>query len=76
MTLRWLAGGSYVDISIIHGVAISTFYAVVNATVKFLDRLEPLKLKFPIKEEKKLWDIAQGFLDSQEQVCVECAGDV
>ena len=33
MTLRWLAGGSYVDIAIIHGVAISTFYKVAISSM-------------------------------------------
>jgi hypothetical protein len=61
MTLRWLAGGSYVDIAIIHGVAISTFYKVVNTTVKYLDNFEPLMLQFPLQDERKLWGIAEGF---------------
>jgi hypothetical protein len=61
MTLRWLAGGSYVDIAIIHGVAISTFYKVVNSTVESLDNLEPLMLQFPLQDERKLWGIAEGF---------------
>jgi hypothetical protein len=42
MTLRWLAGGSYLDISLSHHVATSSFYHVVDKTLTDLN--EALKI--------------------------------
>ena len=61
MTLRWLAGGSYIDISIIHGVNVSTFYKVVNETVLHLDVMPELMMRMPLSDERALWKIAAGF---------------
>ena len=66
MTLRWLAGGSYIDISIIHGVAASTFYEVVKDTVRTLDNCKALDLHLPLKSEGALWNIAKGFQDKAQ----------
>lgn len=68
MTLRWLAGGSYIDIAIIHGVAVSTFYDVVKDTVQKLDACEALNLHFPLKNEDELWSNAKGFQDKAQHV--------
>jgi hypothetical protein len=46
MTLRYLAGGSYLDIPIAHHGSISTFYYVVDETLTDLD--QSLNIKFPI----------------------------
>ena len=68
MTLRWLAGGSYIDIAIIHGVAVSTFYDVVKDTLQKLDACEALNLHFPLKNEDELWSNAKGFQDKAQHV--------
>jgi phosphoribosylformylglycinamidine (FGAM) synthase-like amidotransferase family enzyme len=52
MTLRYLAGGSYLDVAIAHHVSISTFYYVVDETLNDLD--QSLNIKFPIDNLKLL----------------------
>lgn len=46
-TLRWLAGGSYLDICDIAGVSSSSFYRVVWKTVRALASCKELEIKFP-----------------------------
>ena len=40
MTLRWLAGGSFVDIVDMHGVSIKTFYSVLWLTIEAIDKVD------------------------------------
>ena len=55
VTLRWLAGGSYLDLCFAWGIAKSTFYCergVIWPTIEALDGL--LKLGFPLYDSVAL----------------------
>ena len=52
MTLRWLAGGSYLDIADMHGVAASTFFTVLWRTIHAITLVEEMKL--PLDDYRKL----------------------
>ena len=59
MTLRWIAGGSYLDICLWHNVSLSTFYQVVD-NVKFdLDSI--LKIEFPFTSADYVASASRGF---------------
>jgi hypothetical protein len=57
MTLRWIAGGSYRDISLSHHVATS-FYHVVDKTL--MDLNETLKINFNFRDAAYLNNISAG----------------
>ena len=62
VSLRWLAGGSYLDLCFAWGLGISTFYAdngVLWPTIQALDEVFPLG--FPVDDEAKLEELSQGF---------------
>ena len=55
VTLRWLAGGSYLDLCFAWGVAVSTFFSdrgVLWPTIEALD--DVLKLGFPLNDMQAL----------------------
>jgi hypothetical protein len=55
VTLRWLAGGSYIDLCFAWGVSVASFYGengVLWPTIEALD--DHLKLGFPLKDEYSL----------------------
>jgi DDE superfamily endonuclease len=56
MTLRYLAGGSYIDISLAYLVSVSTFYFVVHETLADID--EVLRPKFPYEDPDRLHEIS------------------
>jgi DDE superfamily endonuclease len=59
MTLRYLAGGLYLDIAIAHRVSISTFYFVVDETLTDLD--QTLSIEFPFNSLERLERSSLGF---------------
>jgi DDE superfamily endonuclease len=59
MTFRYLAGGSYIDISLAYLVSVSAFYFVVHETVADID--EVLRLNFPYEDPDRLHEISAGF---------------
>jgi DDE superfamily endonuclease len=59
MTMRYLAGGSYLDIAVSHCVCISTFYFVVDEMLVDLD--ESLSIKFPFRSAEWLERSSTGF---------------
>ena len=59
ITLRWLAGGSYLDISLAHGVAPSSLYHHIDHTLSDIDR--SLKIKFPYNDNGWLQETSKGF---------------
>jgi DDE superfamily endonuclease len=71
MTLRYLAGGSYLDISIAPHVSISTFYYVVDETLTDLD--QSLNIKFPIDNLELLKRSSIGFSRGRSPL-TGCAG--
>jgi hypothetical protein len=71
MALRYLADGSYLDISIAHHVSISTFYYVVDETLTDLD--QSLNITFPIDNLEQLKRSSFGFSRGHSPL-TGCAG--
>jgi hypothetical protein len=46
MTLRWLAGGSYLDIELAHCVSVSTFIRIVDETICVIDDTTTLEFRY------------------------------
>eukprot|EP00918_Siedleckia_nematoides_P031785 GHVU01068805.1.p1 GENE.GHVU01068805.1~~GHVU01068805.1.p1 ORF type:complete len:217 (-),score=17.47 GHVU01068805.1:259-909(-) len=46
-TLRWLSGGSYLDIFSTVGIAVATFYKAVHAGLRAINDCEELQLRWP-----------------------------
>jgi hypothetical protein len=59
MTIRWLAGGSYLDISMSHYVSIPTFYFVVDQTIADLNDI--LTMSFRFNDAEYLQSNSDGF---------------
>ena len=62
VTLRWLAGGSYLDLCFAWGISSSTFYhenGVLWPTIQALDQAFPMG--FPFGDESRLEELADGF---------------
>ena len=62
VTLRWLAGGSYLDLCFAWGISIACFFSdrgVLWPTIEALD--EVLKLGFPLNDISALEEISNGF---------------
>jgi DDE superfamily endonuclease len=72
MTLRWLAGGSYLDISLSHHVATSSFYHVVDKTL--MDLNEALKINFNFRDAAYLNKISAGFSRHGRSPLSGCVG--
>lgn len=52
VTLRWLAGGSYIDIATNHRLPVSSLYEILDKTIVALDTF--LKIEFPFRDEEFL----------------------
>lgn len=62
VTLRWLAGGSYLDICFGWGIASSTFYSDRGALWPTIDALDDIfELGFPINDINALTELERGF---------------
>ena len=66
VSLRWLAGGSYLDLCFAWGVAASTFYhanGVLWPTLEALDKAldKSFPFGFPFGDEARLEELAEGF---------------
>jgi hypothetical protein len=62
ITLRWLAGGSYLDICFAFGVCYKYFHCdngPLWQTMRAIDKC--LQLGFPLHDEEKLEEISEGF---------------
>jgi hypothetical protein len=70
MTLRWLAGGSYLDISLSHHVATSSIYHVVDKNL--MDLNETLKINFNFRDAAYLEKISAGFSHHGRSPLSEC----
>ena len=54
VTLRWLAGGSYLDIGMAHNLSTSTVYYFIHNTLIAINNV--LEIKFPYNNEEWLLD--------------------
>lgn len=62
LTLRMLAGGSYLDIIDVHSISESSFWAIFHQVVHLLSGTKVLdNILFPYTDPAKLADIATGF---------------
>jgi len=69
MTLRYLAGGSYLDIMRIHGVANPTFYVVKRKVLAAIVR-HYFPRKFPFGDADRLKKLEESFV--RVSTCGEC----
>jgi DDE superfamily endonuclease len=73
-TLRWLAGGSYLDIFALTSVSIPSFYRVVYNTLRYINDCKELEIKFPITV-KECEEAAEGFRSiSHKEAITNCIG--
>jgi hypothetical protein len=74
-TLRWLAGGSYLDIRISAGISIPSFYQCVHRCINAILFCESLAYKFPSQKED-IEMAAQSFMEISTnhtiKGCVAC----
>jgi len=66
MTLRWLAGGSYLDISVLYGVSPEGFYDSLWLVLECLVRHPRLRIQFDMRPAA-VAQTASGFLDRQRK---------
>jgi hypothetical protein len=74
MTLRWLAGGSYLDISMSHFVSIPTFYFVIDQVIADFDNI--LTMRFRFDDAAYLQNCSDGFSRYGRSPLSGCAGAV
>jgi DDE superfamily endonuclease len=75
-TLRYLAGGSYLDISDIAGISQSSLYRVVWKTISAIAKCTALRVRFP-KTQEELDASIVGFVSvSQDGAISNCVGVV
>lgn len=73
-TLRWLSGGSYLDITDVVGISKSSFYRVIWKTITAICKCSELALNFP-KTVEQVKEAAAGFASiSTEQAIINCCG--
>jgi len=59
ITLRWLAGGSYLDLAMTHQQSISSVYHYIDTTLSSIDRA--FNMKFPYDDPNWLAKSSMGF---------------
>jgi DDE superfamily endonuclease len=75
-TIRWLAGGSYLDITDICGISKSSFYRVVWKTITAICKVEHLLPKFPTTNDE-IDACIKGFASrSTDGIINNCVGVV
>jgi hypothetical protein len=73
VTLRWLAGGSYIDLCFAWGIGKSTFYSergVLWPTIEAIDMAYEMGL--PLHDVEKLEELSQGFSDHSGGILDGC----
>jgi len=83
MSLRYLAGGHYIDIADMHGVAPATFYQLLWLTVEAINKVETMAVPWFDEHEgvdsaaartRRLHDLARGFNKRHADVAPGCVG--
>ena len=73
-TLRYLAGGSYLDICVFCGISVSSFYVIVWRTIHAVNKT--IQINFPVSQEECA-KVAAGFEDiSHCGVIKNCVGAI
>jgi len=74
VALRWLAGGSYLDICFAWGLGISTFFdtdhGVLWPTLQAIN--DVFSMGFPIDDEEKLEELSRGFSEHSSGILDGC----
>ena len=73
VSLRWLAGGSYLDLCFAWGIALSMFYhpnGVLWPTLEAIDKAYPMGL--PIGDSSKLEELSKGFFEHSGGILDGC----
>jgi hypothetical protein len=73
MALRWLFGGTYLDIALAHCVFMSTFFHVVDETIYYVDDKSPLEIMH--EDEEYLKRVSMGFTRGRSPL-YGCAGAI
>lgn len=75
-TLRWLAGGSYLDIFALTGVSVASFYRVVYLCLRLIIKSPELDIRLPTTGEECA-QVASGFRNiSYGEAITNCIGCV
>jgi hypothetical protein len=75
-TLRYLAGGSYLDVSDVAGISQASFYRVVWKTITAIVKCPALRIRFPRTHEEITAAVAGFASVSTEQAIQNCVGVV
>jgi len=70
ITLRWLGGGSYLDIAVGHQVSISSVYSHIDNTIQAMD--EVFQLRFPYHDRDWLARSSRGFSRNERSPLTGC----
>ena len=70
--LRWLAGGSYLDIHISAGLSVPLFYCIIYLCIDAILAAEDFHYEFPTNVEKAAEDFQNISSNSAIQGCVAC----
>ena len=73
-TLRFLAGGSYLDICDVAGISKSSFYRIVWKTMKAINKTPALRIRFPQKSFEFNQAISDFASISQGKAIINCVG--
>ncbi len=62
ITLRWLGGGSYLDITELYGIGTSTFYDITKDVCKAIIQVyKPEQFDFDVNNAEKIQQLAREF---------------
>lgn len=76
MTLRFLAGGSYMDIAVLHGVHRSTLFMCVWRVIDAIEMVPEFNLRFPIDDTARLTELANDFQCQRGNPLWGCVGAI
>jgi hypothetical protein len=65
--LRFLAGGSYLDIRLSAGISVPSFYRILHLCIDGILRCKELSFSFPSTNGEQLQEIADGFRGSVDK---------
>ena len=72
VTLRWLAGGSYLDIALAHNLSTSTVYHYIDGCISLMNKA--LQINFPYRDVTWLRRVAVGFSREGRSALNMCCG--
>jgi hypothetical protein len=77
VTLRWLAGGSYLDITRLYGVATKSFFHANGPLWPVIDAINAaFSIEFPIDDTEYLDRVSRGFARFTDQRMTKCVSAI